>query len=141
MILKHGLSVLAFAVVTFAAQGSSHFVINAEHFEAIGYLRDAPIMPLGFAAMIVQGTVMTLALQLWRGDRVGIQDGFPVAGAFGIFLASYIVLAEPAKYAVPDIPAWMGIEILVAAIQFIAFGALLGFIHSWLGGADRPAAT
>jgi hypothetical protein len=48
-------------------------------------------------------------------------------------LIAYIALAEPAKYAAPDIMAWMRIEVIVGLLQFSVFGFVLGFIHSKLG--------
>jgi hypothetical protein len=48
------------------------------------------------------------------------------------FLSAYISLVEPAKYMVPDIAAWMRVEAMVSAIQFLLFGLVLGFVHSKL---------
>ena len=96
-------------------------------------MREDPIIPMGLAAMVVQGLVMSLALQAWRGLDATLANGFAVAITFGLFLIAYIALAEPAKYAVPDIPAWMRIEVIVGLLQFSVFGLVLGFIHSKLG--------
>ena len=63
----HLLSILAFMAITFAAQGTSHFLVNKAHFDAVGFLRDEPIMALGFATMILQGGAMSLAL--WASYR------------------------------------------------------------------------
>lgn len=126
----HAFSVLGFMVVSFAAQGVSHFWINKEHFAGISHMREDPIIPMGLAAMVIQGLVMSLALQAWRGPDSTLANGFAVAIAFGLFLIAYIALAEPAKYAVPEIAAWMRIEVIVGLLQFSVFGLVLGFIHS-----------
>jgi len=38
-------------------------------------------------------------------------------------------LAEPAKYVVPDVASWMGVELLAGLVQFTVFGVLLGFVY------------
>jgi len=127
--LKHILTVPAFMIVTFAAQGLSHFVINKEHFDAIAFTRPEPIMPLGFTVMIIQGLILSYALASWRGKAVTLRDGVMISLAFGLFLVAYVALTEPAKYAVPSIPDWMVIEGTVGLVQFAVFGLALGFIH------------
>jgi uncharacterized membrane protein len=131
--LVHLLSILAFMAITFAAQGLSHFQVNKAHFEAIAHLRENPIMPMGLAAMIVQGLIMSLALGTWRGGDATLSNGVMLSLAFGLFLVSYVALAEPAKYTVPDIAAWIRIEVIVGAVQFVAFGVALGLIHARFG--------
>lgn len=129
---KHLLSILAFMAVSFAVQGGSHFAVNTDHYAGIDFMRAAPIMPMGLLAMVTQGVILTLALSRMAGAKATIKDGLMVSLAFGLFLASYIVLASPAKYAVPSIAAWMGVEGASSAIQFTVFGILLGFIHQKL---------
>jgi len=120
-------------VVTFAAQGLSHFVVNKDHFAAIFYMRENPIMPLGFMTMVIQGLIMSISLRAWQGEVVTIANGLAVAFAFGAFFISYVAFAEPAKYQVPNITAWIKVEMIVGLLQFSVFGVLLGFIHTKLG--------
>lgn len=126
---KQILTVLAFMFVSFGVQGLSHFVINVEHFAAIEFMRADPVLPMGFAAMIIEALIIGFVMsRLWPAGA-SIQQGLIVSASFGLFLASYIVLAEPAKYAVPSIPAWMLVEILASTAQFGVFGVLLGLIY------------
>lgn len=83
--------------------------------------------------MVIQGLISSMALQAWRGADVTIANGLAVAVAFGLFLIACIALAEPAKYGVPDIAAWIRVEAIVGFLQFSVFGLLLGFIHTKLG--------
>jgi len=123
------LTVIAFMIVSFGVQGLSHFVINVDHFAGIPFMRANPILPLGLLAMAVQGLIMSFAmLRLWP-DGATITQGIMVSASFGLFLGAYIVLAEPAKYAIPSIPAWMMIEATASTIQFGVFGVLLGLIY------------
>jgi hypothetical protein len=127
--LKHLSSIAAFMIVSFAVQGLSHFVINVDHFAAVGFLRPDPIIPLGLATMVIQGLIMSLALASWRGNQTTIRHGLMLAWAFGAFLVSYIAIVEPSKYLVPSITSWVTVELVAGLIQFTLFGLLLGFIH------------
>ena len=133
--MKHFLSVLAFMGITFAVQGLNHFVLNADHYAAISFARPEPVMALGFLTMIVQGTIISLALHRMTPVGPGMKDGLTVSLGFGLFLGTYIAVTEPAKYAAPSIPAWMMIEGLASATQFLLFGLILAWIHRRFGRA------
>lgn len=126
---KHILSILAFIVVSFVVQGLNHFVINKDHYEKIDFARSDPVMALGILAMIIQGFILTFAMTkiVTTGDL--FSNGLLVSVSFGLFLASYIALAEPAKYAAPSIPSWFMTEGLASTIQFVVYGVVLGLIH------------
>ena len=123
------LTVLAFMIVSFGVQGLSHFVINVDHFATITFVRADPVLPMGFAAMIIQALVFSFVMSRLWPDGATIRQGLAVSACFGLFLASYIVLAEPAKYAAPSIPAWVMVEGIASLIQFSVFGMLLGLIY------------
>lgn len=123
------LTVLAFMLVSFAVQGLPHFVINADHFATIPFMRGEPILPMGFAGMIIQALVFSFVMSRLWPDGATLQQGLIVSGCSGLFLASYIALAEPAKYAAPSIGAWVAIEGLANLIQFGFFGVLLWHIY------------
>ncbi len=123
------LTVLSFLVVTFAVQATSHFVINTGHYAAIPIMRAEPIMALGILVMLIQGTVAGLLYPAVRLKASGIKRGVIFGWLLGAFLASYIVLTEPAKYEVPSISAWMWVEGLASFVQFTLFGVLLAVVH------------
>lgn len=123
------LTILAFMFVSFGVQGLSHFVINADHFAGISFMRTDPVLPMGFLAMIIEALIFSFVMmRLWPNGAT-IRQGLVVSACFGLFLASYIVLAEPAKYAVPSIPTWTLIEGIASTVQFGVFGVLLGLIY------------
>jgi hypothetical protein len=130
---KHLVSVLAFMVVAFAIQGLSHFAINARFYGSLGIMRPEPVMALGFATMIVQGAVISRALEVWRGADATLADGMRVSVAFGLMMVNYVVLTTPAKYATPDTAQWMLVEGLAGIAQFGLFGLALGAIHQRFG--------
>ena len=104
--LKHLLSVSGFIVVSFAVQGLNHFVINKAHYDEITFARAEPLLWLGVLTMVIQGFVLSFALTKMAPNGVTVADGMLVSLVFGIFLALYIAMAEPAKYAAPSIQSW-----------------------------------
>ncbi|MBL1242103.1 MAG: hypothetical protein COB13_009655 [OCS116 cluster bacterium] len=128
--IKHFLSVLGFVIISFTVQGMSHFIINEAHFASIGFARAEPILAFGILVMVLEGIILTLALAAYKPNQVTIKDGLMLSLAFGLFLASYIALVEPSKYAVPSIVDWIKIETTASLVQFVAFGLILGYIHS-----------
>jgi len=128
-VVKHLLSVLAFIFISFAVQGLNHFVINRDHYDAIEFARTDPVLALGIVTMIIQGLVLSFAMVKFAPKGASITNGLVVSLAFGLFLGSYIALAEPAKYAAPSIPSWILTEGFVSTIQFVLYGLILGFIH------------
>ena len=48
----------------------------------------------------------------------------------GFFLGTYLSLAEPGKYMIPDVSGWIAIEGSLSLIQFVLVGVALGIIHS-----------
>lgn len=126
-------TVAAYVITTFAVQGASHFAINAEHYAAIDIMRPEPIVAMGILSMVVQGVIFALLFPAFAGVTSTVRRGILFSWAIGAFLASYIVLGEAGKYAVPSIPSWIGVEAAAAAVQFTLFGILLGLIHRRAG--------
>src|SRR5262245_53577582 len=114
-----------YVVATFMTQAVSHFVINAEHYAAIPFLRVEPVFPLGILAMLIQGTILAHLydrLVLPGSSRFEVLQFAWTAGAF---LASYIALGEASKYQVPGVVSWIAVELGAAFVQFTIYGVLL----------------
>lgn len=129
MMKKHILSVLAFIALSFLVQGLNHFVINKTYYAGIDFARPEPVLLLGILTMVIQGIVLTAAMTKIAPTGNRLKDGFLVSLAFGLFLAAYIALAEPAKYTAPSISSWFITEGLVSTVQFVIVGFALGLIH------------
>ncbi len=123
------LTVLAYMIVTFGVQGASHFAINVEHYAAISIMRSEPIIPMGLASMIIQGLLFAYLFPIFNRGSNPVRDALFFSWALGGFLASYIVLGEAGKYAIPSISSWIALELSVAAVQYTIFGLLLGLLH------------
>ena len=123
------LTVLSYVLTTFVVQAISHFVINVEHYRTITYLRPEPIFALGVLSMIIQGTVFGFLFPVFNQTGSPVRNGLLFSWTLGAFLASYIVLGEAGKEAIPSVAAWVRVEFLAAAAQFTIFGVLLGLVN------------
>ena len=129
--MKHLLSVLGYIVATFVIQALSHFVLFKSHYASVSWIKAEPIFALGFASMIIQGLVMSIVYERSRFSAEGLIGAVKLAGAFGLVLVSYIAFAEAAKYAVPSVAAWIGIETLAGIFQFALAGLLMFYAHKY----------
>lgn len=108
---------------------------------AASFIKSEPIFALGFASMIVQGAVLSFVYANSRFRGPSALRAVLLAWLFGAFLVSYIGLAEAAKYAVPSVPSWIGVEFAVGAIQFTLAGLFLWLAHrAREQGYGEPAA-
>lgn len=123
------LTVLTYLIVSFGVQGASHFAINTEHYAAISIMRTDPIVPMGLASMIIQGLLFAYLFPLFNRGPNPVRNGLFFSWALGGFLASYIVLGEAGKYAIPSLGSWIAVELSAAAVQYTIFGLLLGLLH------------
>lgn len=126
---RHILAVLGYIAATFATQATSHFLLFAQHYSAVSYIKSDPIFALGFSSMIVQGAVMSIVFANSMFSGKSVFHAVVFSWLFGAFLVSYIGLAEAAKYAVPSVPSWIGVEFLVGSFQFTIAGIFLGLAH------------
>src|SRR6266436_6149730 len=126
---KHVLTVVAYLVATFATQALSHFVLNVEHYAAVTFMRAEPIFAFGIGSMVIQGTILSYLYSRIAAPRRSIGHAVGFSWLAGGVLVSYIALAEPAKYLVPDVASWITVESLAGLVQFTAFGVLLGFVY------------
>ena len=123
------LTVLAYIIATFGVQGTSHFLINADHYSAITIMRAEPIIPMGLASMVIQGLIFAYMFPIFNRGSHPVRNALRFTWAIGAFLASYIALGEAGKYAVPSIGSWVAVELSTAAAQFTLFGLFLGVLH------------
>jgi hypothetical protein len=137
-VMKHVYSVFGYIVASFATQATSHFLLFKEHYDAVIWMKPDPVFAFGLLSMIIQGTIMSLVFS-WLKPRAGLMiDSLAVSWLFGAFLVSYISFGEAAKYAVPSMASWIGVEIFAGAVQFTMAGLLMGLAHG-RSVAHRPS--
>ncbi len=126
---KHLLAVLAYVLATFGTQAVSHFAVNAQHYASVAYLRKEPIFAFGVLVMFVQGSVLAYLYTQTVGSVRSIAGAVKFAWLAGAFLVSYIALGEAAKYSVPAVVSWIGVETIAGIVQFTIYGVLLGLVY------------
>ena len=134
---RHILATLGYIVATFVIQGLSHFLVFARHYAGQTILRAEPSFALGFASMVIQGAVLSYVFGTSRLNSGRLFDAVKTAWLFGLFLVSYIALAEAGKYAVPDVLSWIGVEAASGLVQFTLAGMLLWLAHRGSQGEAR----
>jgi len=139
--IAHALRVAAYVVTTFAVQGVSHFIVNAEHYAAVSHLRAEPIFPLGILAMFCQGVVLSYLYSRSDWAQRSILGSVAFAWLAGAFLVSYLALAEAAKYTVPSAISWVATEVTSGFVQFTLYGAALGALYAWQPETGDAAAV
>jgi hypothetical protein len=133
------LTTVAYVFTTFAVQGTSHFVINADHFAAIPIMRAEPLIPLGIVSMVIQGLIFGWLYPIYADGQSTLRKSIGFSWLIGGFLASYIVLGEVGKYAIPSVASWIAVELSAAFVQYTIFGAFLGLIHRSTATRPTPA--
>lgn len=127
---RHILTVVGYIVATFGAQATSHFLLFSDHYAEVSHIKKEPVLALGVVSMLIQGSILSFMFAQSKFVSQSIFDAVKVSWAFGLFLVSYIGLAEAAKYTVPSASSWIGVEFLVGFIQFTCAGVFMGLAHS-----------
>src|SRR5262245_2128325 len=138
---KVALTVVAYVVTSFAVQGTSHFAINADHYAAIPIMRPEPMIALGITSMVIQGIIFGWLYPVYANGASTLRKSIAFSWIIGGFLASYIVLGEVGKYAIPSLSSWIAVEAGAAFAQYTLFGVCLGLIHRAAATSPIPAAA
>jgi hypothetical protein len=126
---KHALAVLGYIFATFLSQATSHFLVFKQHYAEVSFEKPEPIFALGFTSMVIQGIILSFVYANSKFATDSFFDSLKLSWLFGLFLVSYIGLAEAAKYPVPNILSWIGVEFFVGFIQFTLAGIFLKLSH------------
>ena len=125
------LGVLAYLIPTFPIAYLWHLVVFASTYEALGIYRPDPIIPLGFASMVIQGGIFS-----WAYPRLFVRRGQAILRpglAYGIALAalswSFTTLAVAAKNIMASVPLYIELETGFTLLQFAIVGPLIALAH------------
>ena len=125
----------AYLLVTFAMGYIWHLVAFKDLYARLAIFTrlDDPIVPLGFAAMVIQGAIMSYLYPiLSKSDGSAVANGLRLGLVMGIFIASSAVLAEAAKMYVTSLSTWLVVETIYYAIQFTLCGIAIAFAYAAL---------
>jgi hypothetical protein len=105
--------------------------VFAQVYEALGIYRPDPIIPFGFASMMIQGIVFSWAyprLFPGRGSAI-LKPGLAYGLALAILSWSFTTLAVAAKNIMTSVPAYVGLETGFTLLQFLIVGPLIALAH------------
>lgn len=107
-----------------------HLIIFKELYDSLGiYNRTEPIIPLGFASMIVQGLIIAYLFPFYAKDKYTVAAGLKFSLLMGLFLFSVSTMANAAKIHVADMQSWFLIQLAFTIVQFGIVGLTMGLIN------------
>jgi hypothetical protein len=125
------LGVAAYLVPTFPIAYVWHLVLFAPAYDALGIYRPDPIIPFGFASMVIQGVVFSWAyprLLPGRGSAI-FKPGLSYGCALALLSWSFTTLAVAAKNIMSSVPTYMLLETGFTLLQFAIVGPLIALAH------------
>jgi hypothetical protein len=130
MAQKFWLGILAYVLPSFPLAYGWHLTVFAQNYATLNLLRTDPILPMGFATMIVQGAIFSWAyprmFSTARGDW--LKNGLCAAAVFGLLAWSYSVLATAAKIHMASVPDFLQLESGWTILQFAITMPLLALV-------------
>jgi hypothetical protein len=123
--------VAAYLIPTFPIAYVWHLVVFASTYEALNLYRPDPIIPFGFASMVIQGIAFSWAYpRLFRDrDRGILKPGLLYGLALGIVSWSFTTLAVAAKTAMASVPVYLQLETGFTLVQFLIVGPLIALAY------------
>lgn len=130
VVKKFALTTLAYIVLTFVLAFVWHLVLFQSFYDRIGYFGEQePIIPLGFATIVVQGLVLAYAYPFFQRGGRPLAEAVRVVAVFGVFTASVQVVAAAAKHHAPATAEWFLFEGLFFLVQILVVALVLAWIH------------
>ena len=124
------LTAIAYIVPTMIIGMLWHFILFKDLYESLGiYNRAEPIIPLGFASMIIQGAVLAYFYPMYSKGKSTVKTALLYCMMMGLFLFSVTTLANGAKINVTSMQNWLFIQLAFHSVQFITAGILIGLVN------------
>ena len=125
------LGVAAYLVPTFPIAYVWHLVLFAPTYDALGIYRPDPIIPFGFASMVIQGIIFSWAYpRLYPGRSSAIfRPGLAYGLALAVLSWSFTTLAVAAKNVMSSVPLYLVLETGFTLLQFAIVGPLIALAH------------
>jgi hypothetical protein len=118
----------AYIVLTFALAFIWNMLLFRDKYTALASesLRDNPIMPLGFVAIVIQALI--LATLFSKFSDGSMQQGLLLALGVGAFSITYGAFVVPAKFAIAPVAHYAALELLFGVIHYSAIGVALTYV-------------
>jgi hypothetical protein len=125
------LGVAAYLVPTFPIAYAWHLVVFAPAYDALQVYRPDPVIPFGFASMVIQGVIFSWAYpRLFpQRDRAVAWPGLTYGLALALLSWSFTTLAVAAKNTMTSVPTYMMLETAFTVLQFLIVGPLIALAY------------
>jgi hypothetical protein len=125
------LGLAAYLLPTFPIAYVWHLVMFAPIYDALGIYRPDPIIPFGFASMVVQGIIFSWAYPRLFPARGGaiLRPGLAYGFALAVLSWSFTTLAVAAKNIMSSVPTYLLLETGFTLLQFAIVGPLIALAH------------
>ena len=125
------LGLAAYLLPTFPIAYVWHLVMFAPIYDALGIYRPDPIIPFGFASMVVQGIIFSWAYPRLFPARGGaiLRPGLAYGFALAVLSWSFTTLAVAAKNVMSSVPTYLLLETGFTLLQFAIVGPLIALAH------------
>ena len=125
------LGVAAYILPTFPIAFTWHLVLFERNYQTLQIYRADPIVPFGFASMIIQALIFSWTFpRLFVGsNRSIIRDGLLYGLGVGLLSWSFTTLAVTAKHPMASISDFVLLETSFTILQFLIVGPLIAFAH------------
>jgi hypothetical protein len=125
------LGIAAYLVPTFPIAYMWHLVVFAPAYDALGIYRPDPIIPFGFASMLIQAIAFWFAyprLFPGRGSAI-LKPGLTYGLALAVLSWSFTTLAVAAKNIMTSVPTYIQLETGFTLLQFLFVGPLIALAY------------
>lgn len=129
-IKKLGAFVAAYFVITMAWAYPWHMVWFHDLYAEMGaFQRAAPIMPLGIAAILIQGIVIGYLYPFYnKGSGNQLLCGVKFNLIIGLMTYTAMGFATAAKFQIEPVTQFLVYHTIFQSVQFVLTGIALGFI-------------
>ena len=129
-----------YLLITFPLAYVWHLVLFKETYEDLGYFtRDEPVIAFGFAAILLQGILLSVVFPCIRRGNSVASDVIRFVAIMGSYHWTMHVLAAAAKHDIAPLSNWFALESFYLLLQFVAGGVLLAIVYR--KRAELPGAS
>lgn len=123
---------VGYSILTMVFGPLWHFLLFKGTYDSLGiYNRAEPIIPLGFASMILQSVLLSILFdRYYNPDKSSYGEGLRFSLLMGLFMFSTTTMANAAKMNVTSMSIWFLVQLGFHIVQFGTTGLMIGYIYS-----------
>lgn len=131
------LAMLAYVVPTFITGFLWHLVFLHDAYTRLAIYRPEPVIPLGFASMLVQAVLFAWAYPRLFDTAAGTwkRSALCAGVSYAALSWSFTTLAVSAKHPMASVPEYVAIETAFTVLQFLLVAPLMAL--AWRGHPHR----